>query len=186
MVVSSTTGSRMPVTASALLRLLLLLLLGLLRLRSQRAGCCVLLFCLSPLPPFLPSSLLSLSSAGLWVSSTLSSSQACSDALLAGRHIRRRPRIVSLQMWSVCPHGSTKRFSTMPCALSAHKLSRFRNLIERFLDSCIEYASSSCPLWPSPRSRALFSSPQFSPLPFAFLAHSEHSLLLLSSLSRSS
>ena len=38
----------------------------------------------------------SASSAELWVSSTLSSSRACSAALLAARQIRRRPRAVRM------------------------------------------------------------------------------------------
>ena len=48
----------------------------------------------SPLLPFLPSQFLP--SAELWVSSTLSSSRACSAALLAARQIRRRPRAVHM------------------------------------------------------------------------------------------
>ena len=85
-----------------------------------------------------------------------------------------------------CPHGSTKRFSTMPCALSAHKLSRFRNTLPRtssldFWTRALSMHHILAPLEPSHHSRALFSSPQFSPLSLAFLALSGHSLLSLSS-----
>ena len=99
---STITVAFVSVTASALLRLLLLLLLlfGLLRLRSgrQRAGCCFLLpfcFSLAPISSFSISPN-SVSSAGLWVFSTLSSSRACSAALLVARHTRRRPRAVCM------------------------------------------------------------------------------------------
>ena len=54
------------------------------------------LHCLVCLSPFLPHVSPSASSAKLWVSSTLSSSRACSAALLAARQIRRRPRAVRM------------------------------------------------------------------------------------------
>ena len=58
------------------------------------------LHCLVCLSPFLLHHVFpSASSARLRVSSTLSSSRACSAALLAARQIRRRPRAV-LHVWS--------------------------------------------------------------------------------------
>ena len=80
------------------------------------------LFCLSLLS-FLPHFSPSASSAKLWVSSTLSSSRACSAALPAAARFVDRP-----QVWSArCPHGSTKRSSTTLCVYSTHHFLRAMN-----------------------------------------------------------
>ena len=82
------------------LPLLLLMLLLRLRLHGRRSTMCRVfsLHCLVVLSllSFLPHFSSSASSARLRVSSTLSSSRACSAALLAARQIRRRPRAVRM------------------------------------------------------------------------------------------
>ena len=145
------------VTASALLRLLLLLL-GLLRLRSgrQRAGV-AFFFSVFPFPfllsPFLPLCL---------------QPYHHREPVLAARHIRRRSRAVckcgplSTRIHQAFLHNDMCLFGTKVVSFSKCSPS---NLIEGFVDSGIEYASSSCPFFgPSPHSRALCSSSQFSPL----------------------
>ena len=129
---STITVATVRVTASVLLRLLLLLLLGLLRLRSGRQSMCrVLLSSLLVLPWFhffLPHVFPSASSARLWVSSTLSSSRACSAALLAARRVRRRPRAV-------------RRCGPLSTRIHRGFFHHVMCLFDTSLSSCIEFVS---------------------------------------------
>ena len=112
------------------------------------------------------------SSAKLWVSSTLSSSRACSAALLAAR-----PFVDGLAPSASvvrCPHRSTKRFSTMSCVDSTrHSL----HALNSFPSSLLLFFSFVPPLC---LNFSFFSSPllQTSPVSLVFLAPPEPSLFL--------
>ena len=105
------------------------------------------LVCLSPfLLPHVPPSA---SSAGLRVSSTLSSSRACSTALLAARQIRRRPHAVR-----VCGPLSTRIhafFHHVMCLFdTSFSCIEFVSFFAPTHFSCVVTSySPSCPFWAS-------------------------------------
>ena len=93
----------------------------------------------------------SASSARLWVSLTLSSSRACSAALLAARQIRRRPRALRM-----CGPLSTRihhAFFRHVMCLFDTSLSSYIEFISFFASthlSCVVTSfASSCPSWAS-------------------------------------
>ena len=146
-VVFSTTVVSTPVIASALLRLLCLRLGN----GRQRAMCWFLLLLLPCSQFFLLHFSLSASLAEIWVSSTLSSSRACSAALLTARHVRRRPRAVRM-----CGPLSTRIHQTFLHHVMCPFDTSFSSCIEvaSFFASthfsCVVISSSpSCPLWAS-------------------------------------
>ena len=83
------------------------------------------------------------SSAKLWVSSALSSSRACSAALLTARHVRRRPRAVR----KFCPLSTR----TTSCVYSTHHSFHALNSFPSFSSthsSCVVISPfPSCPSW---------------------------------------
>ena len=135
---------------------------------------------LSPFLPFFPRVSPSASSAKLWVSSTLSSSRACSAAFLAARQIRRRPRPVR-----ICGPTSTRihhAFSTMSCVYSTHQSHLVLNSFPSFLQRIFLALSPLLFLRVPPKPELLFLSLfLLSPLLFSRLLRSA----LLSRLLRS-
>ena len=124
----------------------------------------------------------SASSAGLRVSSTLSSSQACSTALLAARQIRRRPRAVRMcgplftRIQDAFFHHVTCLFDT-----SFSSCIEFSFLASTHFSCVVTSCASSCPSWASNFSFffSLLLSPRF------FLSRLLRSPLFFSRLLRS-
>ena len=107
------------------------------------------LFCLSLLS-FLPHFSPSASSAKLWVSSTLSSSRACSAALLAARQIRRRPRAVRMCPLSTRIHHAFLHHVMCLFDTSFSSYIEFVSVFASTHFSCVVTSfASSCPAWAS-------------------------------------